>query len=161
MLKVFTALHGKKKLVDESRMIKRVSAYTLVVHENKILLINNKSTGKWWFPGGKVEESESLEESAIRETYEEAGIQIELGERIAEVESYYYYDPADEAYQQHSSFYLAKPLSFNATAEHNEDETDEATDPQWLVIADLKEEEFQDYGWEVLKLLKEKLTDRN
>lgn len=41
-------------------------------YENKWLLTNHKKRG-WEFPGGKVENNESLEQAANREVYEETG----------------------------------------------------------------------------------------
>ncbi|MEW9053125.1 MAG: NUDIX hydrolase [Neobacillus sp.] len=55
-----------------------VSAATIVLNErNEILLIKGPRRG-WEIPGGQVEEGESLEHAAIRETKEESGIEIEV-----------------------------------------------------------------------------------
>ncbi len=55
-----------------------VSAAAIVINENnEILLIKGPRRG-WEMPGGQVEEGESLSDAAIRETKEEAGIDIEL-----------------------------------------------------------------------------------
>jgi 8-oxo-dGTP diphosphatase len=55
-----------------------VSAATIVINEQReILLIKGPRRG-WEMPGGQVEEGESLKEAAIRETKEEAGIDIEV-----------------------------------------------------------------------------------
>ncbi|AIF42828.1 NUDIX hydrolase [Virgibacillus sp. SK37] len=55
-----------------------VSAATIVLNEhNEILLIKGPRRG-WEMPGGQVEEGESLEEAAIRETKEESGIDVEI-----------------------------------------------------------------------------------
>jgi 8-oxo-dGTP diphosphatase len=55
-----------------------VSAATIVLNEhNEILLIKGPRRG-WEMPGGQVEEGESLKEAAIRETFEESGIEIEV-----------------------------------------------------------------------------------
>lgn len=55
-----------------------VSAATIVLNDqNEILLIKGPRRG-WEMPGGQVEEGESLEEAAIRETKEESGIDIEI-----------------------------------------------------------------------------------
>lgn len=55
-----------------------VSAATIVLNEEKeILLINGPWRG-WEMPGGQVEEGESLKDAAIRETKEETGIDIEV-----------------------------------------------------------------------------------
>lgn len=55
-----------------------VSAATIVMNEQKeILLIKGPRRG-WEMPGGQVEEGESLKEAAIRETKEETGIDVEI-----------------------------------------------------------------------------------
>jgi len=55
-----------------------VSAATIVINEQReILLIKGPRRG-WEMPGGQVEERESLKEAAIRETKEETGIDIEV-----------------------------------------------------------------------------------
>jgi 8-oxo-dGTP diphosphatase len=45
--------------------------------ENKILLVNNHTRG-WEFPGGYVDQQESIKAAAIREVKEESGIDIQL-----------------------------------------------------------------------------------
>lgn len=55
--------------------------------ENKFLFVKRsmrKSTlpGIWAFPSGTVEESESVEETAVREALEEVGAKIEIEENI-------------------------------------------------------------------------------
>lgn len=55
-----------------------VSAATIVLNNQKeILLIKGPRRG-WEMPGGQVEEGESLKGAAIRETKEESGIDIEV-----------------------------------------------------------------------------------
>lgn len=55
-----------------------VSAATIVVNEKgEVLLIKGPRRG-WEMPGGQVEEGESLAQAAIRETFEESGIEIEI-----------------------------------------------------------------------------------
>lgn len=55
-----------------------VSAAAIVLNDrNEILLIRGPERG-WEMPGGQVEEGESLSQAAIRETKEEAGVDIEI-----------------------------------------------------------------------------------
>jgi 8-oxo-dGTP pyrophosphatase MutT (NUDIX family) len=52
-----------------------------LVHHGKILVIERKTgyvTGVYSFPGGRVEASETLEEAALRELYEETGLRCTL-----------------------------------------------------------------------------------
>ncbi|WLD94319.1 NUDIX hydrolase [Alkalihalobacillus sp. AL-G] len=63
--------------------MKRVDVVSsiLIDEENKkIVLVQNKKgdTSYWSYPGGAVEEGETLERAVIRETKEEAGLDIEL-----------------------------------------------------------------------------------
>ncbi|MDR2602536.1 MAG: NUDIX domain-containing protein [Spirochaetaceae bacterium] len=41
-------------------------------------------TGKWEFPGGKVEDGEDVRAALIREFNEELGVEIECGEKLGE-----------------------------------------------------------------------------
>lgn len=55
-----------------------ISAATIILNDQKeILLIEGPKRG-WEMPGGQVEEGESLKEAAIREAKEETGIDIEI-----------------------------------------------------------------------------------
>lgn len=55
-----------------------ISAATIILNDQKeILLIKGPRRG-WEMPGGQVEEGESLKEAAIREAKEETGIDIEI-----------------------------------------------------------------------------------
>ncbi|MFJ2593453.1 NUDIX hydrolase [Streptomyces erythrochromogenes] len=64
-------------------------AGAVVVHEGRVLLVRRRVVEgqlSWQFPAGKVEPGESFEEAAVRETKEEAGLDVaavrQLGERI-------------------------------------------------------------------------------
>lgn len=61
--------------------------------DNKILAVqrgpSQDLTGKWEFPGGKVEANESEEACLIREIREELGLGIKLNKRLLSVEYVY------------------------------------------------------------------------
>ena len=44
----------------------------------EFLAISHRNDGHWGFPKGHVEDNESEEETAVREVYEEAGLQVAL-----------------------------------------------------------------------------------
>ena len=54
----------------------RVSA--IIVRDGKVLLIHRKKPGKeyWVFPGGGVEDDETLEETLVREVKEETNLDV-------------------------------------------------------------------------------------
>ena len=58
-----------------------ISAGLLIVQQNRILLAHPTNApwyGTYTIPKGKVEDGESLVETAIRETYEEVGVKIDI-----------------------------------------------------------------------------------
>ncbi|MFE9790125.1 NUDIX hydrolase [Streptomyces goshikiensis] len=69
-------------------------AGAVVVHEGRVLLVRRRvAEGQlsWQFPAGKVEPGESCDEAAVRETKEEAGLDVvpvvRLGERVHPITS--------------------------------------------------------------------------
>jgi 8-oxo-dGTP pyrophosphatase MutT (NUDIX family) len=45
-------------------------------HEGRLLLVRRCDTGGWELPGGRVDVGESAVDAAVRETAEEAGVQV-------------------------------------------------------------------------------------
>lgn len=66
-------LHVKPADVTPTR---RISAYVVVQHEGKMLLVKSYDCMLWEIPGGGIEELESIREGAVRELYEETGYRI-------------------------------------------------------------------------------------
>ncbi len=65
-------------------MHEEISAGGVVVFGNAILLLK-KYNGDWVLPKGKIELDETLEETAIREVYEEASVKVEVISYIGEI----------------------------------------------------------------------------
>ena len=59
--------------------IQRIGAGVAVTVEKQLLLVRRCDNGLWDIPGGAVNSSEILEEAAVRELYEETGIQLQQG----------------------------------------------------------------------------------
>jgi 8-oxo-dGTP pyrophosphatase MutT (NUDIX family) len=53
----------------------------IVNNQNGVLLMKHSKLGKWIQPGGHIEESETPDETAKRETREETGLEIEFTEK--------------------------------------------------------------------------------
>jgi 8-oxo-dGTP diphosphatase len=69
----------------------------IIIRDSNILIVRRspemRLAGKWEFPGGKLDEGESPEESIIREIKEELLIDIEI--RLALESSFYSYPRGD------------------------------------------------------------------
>lgn len=69
----------------------------IVIEQRNVALIKRVKNGccYYTFPGGKVEEHETVEEAAIREAYEELGLVVTLGRCFLQVPyngmQYYYF----------------------------------------------------------------------
>ncbi|MFB9688415.1 NUDIX hydrolase [Amycolatopsis plumensis] len=68
---------------------KKSIASAITVHDGRVLLVRRRvkeGSLSWQFPGGEIEEGESANEAAVRETREETGLEVKdvsvLGERV-------------------------------------------------------------------------------
>lgn len=66
----------------------RVRAGIILIKEDKVALIERHRAGLHYFvfPGGGVEEGESVEQAALREAVEEIGIEVAIKQKVAEVQ---------------------------------------------------------------------------
>jgi ADP-ribose pyrophosphatase YjhB (NUDIX family) len=63
----------------------KMAAGCIVVEGERVLLVKRgiePGYGKWVFPGGHVDRGETVEEAALRETFEECGVVAEIEELI-------------------------------------------------------------------------------
>lgn len=151
MFVVCNTFFGKKKLVEKDKLIKRPSAYGFAIHQGSILLVNNKSTNKLFFPGGGIDPDESKEDALKREFLEETMIEIDIIEYAGVAHNYHYYEPTETPYEVTGYFYFVKPLSLLASGDNNPALDDEAEKPKWYQIDKLKYDDFQDWGGAVFE----------
>jgi len=146
-------LFGEKILLPAERLIFRPSAYAIIRHDDRVLLLNMRSTGKLFLPGGGSEIDERLEEALHREVREETGLEVEIERFVAFKENFFYYDPLDFAFHGLLFFYLCKPLTFDL-ASSDQIEDDEADAPRWVPIDQLRLEDIQSHGEIIFQALR-------
>jgi len=66
----------------------RIRAGIVLIEDNKVALIERHRAGLHYFvfPGGGVNEGESPEQAALRETLEELGIEVTIKQKVAEIQ---------------------------------------------------------------------------
>ena len=129
-------------------MIEAISAGIILVNENgseKQFLLLNYPTGHWDFIKGGIEDGESLQQTAIRETREETGItDIEFIEGFKE-EIEYFFRAENQNVHKKVIFFLAKTNSKNVTLSH------EHLDSVWLNYNDALKKLTYDNAINLLK----------
>ena len=116
--------------------MKRIRAVGILIKNNKVLLIHRKNEKEYWvFPGGGVEEKESIEEAIIRELQEETSIVIKINKLLY----HHIYDNNTEQF-----FYLCDYISGEPRLAEDSPEKIETLegkdffDPLWFSIGELK-----------------------
>src|SRR5829696_1569008 len=76
-----------KPVMGSEQSGKHFTVAVFVVWEGKVLLHLHRKLGMWLPPGGHIERDELPDEAAVREVFEETGVEVELvGERRDDVE---------------------------------------------------------------------------
>jgi 8-oxo-dGTP diphosphatase len=94
--------------MDDDRKVKPAARVVLFDDQDKTPIIDVRSGEYYKIPGGGIDNGESLEQAAKRETLEETGCEVKILEKIGKQE---FIDP-DSKYNMiyHSVCYLAKKI---------------------------------------------------
>jgi len=147
-------LDGHTKIFQNDRLILRPAAYALIVHDDKLLLLKMRHTGKFHLPGGGIEIGERMEETLKREAQEEIGIEIDVMQLAHFEEVIFYYDPSDRAYHGLHFYFICRPKTLRLLADDQVDDSS-VEQPRWVEIRGLHPEDFQFHGDVVLELCKQ------
>ncbi len=116
---------------------KRIRAVSVVIDNNKVLLIHRKCEGKEYyvFPGGGVEKNESVQEAVLRELFEETTLKAEI-DRLLYTHGY---NDNSEQY-----FYLLKnhsgtPKLHEESIENKRNSEKDFYEPMWVNLAKLNQ----------------------
>jgi 8-oxo-dGTP diphosphatase len=131
------SIKGGKISVPIEKLVFRPSVYGVIIHDDKILMLRNKSNGKLFFPGGGVNLAEKLSDALSREVREETGIEIVIDKFLHFKEQFFYWDPGDVAYHMFNFFYICRPKTL-ILLNDDEVEDEEAEKPRWVDIDKVK-----------------------
>jgi 8-oxo-dGTP pyrophosphatase MutT (NUDIX family) len=140
-----TSLYGKPVEIAREKIIYRPAVYGLIVHDNRMLMVRTRSTGKLYLPGGGIELGERVEDALHREVYEETGLRVRIQRFNNFKEDFFYYDPWDQAYHGLLFFYVCQPLTFDL-CEDNRIEDEESSQPRWMSLEEILDEPIQSHG---------------
>lgn len=70
----------------QGQLLRLTTGCVPIMNDGKILLVSSSRKGEWILPKGGWESDESMQESALRETYEEGGILGVIGPKLSGIE---------------------------------------------------------------------------
>ena len=109
-------------------------------HEGKWLAVNECGGQGWWLPGGLVDPPENHYQAAVRETIEEAGVNVKL-KGVLRVE---YATFKKDNYQRFKVIFYAEPEDPKQEPKSKPDK--ESLEARWVSISDLVELSKTDVG---------------
>jgi 8-oxo-dGTP pyrophosphatase MutT (NUDIX family) len=148
-----TTVHGGKITLPTSRLVLRPSAYAVIRHAGQVVVVTNRLSGKYYFPGGGTEPGERLAAGLQREVWEEAGLEIEVGALLHFAEAFLYYDPLDTAYHALLFYFAGQPKGLALSSQYQTDDGED--NPQWVDIKDLRAADFHNHGDILVSLLRD------
>jgi len=119
-------------------------ANVIILDDNNRVLLQKRKSGSWGLLGGLLEISETLEDTAIREVYEESNLKISdlhLVNVFSGPKYHFKLDNADEIYVI-TSVYYTREFKGELIADNNE-----SLELQFFKLHELPdlEEEYRDY----------------
>ena len=102
--------------------------------QGRVLLIRRDDNGDWSMPGGAMDPGESLTGCAVRETREEAGVEVEVtgvGGIWTDPRHVIHYSSNDEVRQEFTVIYRARYVSGEPST------SSESTSVEWVPATDV------------------------
>lgn len=109
----------------------RIVSGVLIQKDNKFLLVQEGAVdirGTWSFPGGKVDEGESFEQAAVRETKEETGLDVRILKKIG------IFETARRAQHLFKAEIVSGEINFPK---------DELMDCRWVAVEELENQKLR------------------
>lgn len=133
-------VHGERQDIPVDKLQWRVSAYGIIIEDDKVLLCPQYGH-KYDLPGGGVEFGESFEEGVAREIKEETGLDASSGELLHVFSNYFTFHHGNSDYYQTVMLYYSCNLIGGelSNAGHDAWEQVHVGMPEWVPIDTLDE----------------------
>ncbi|XMB66925.1 NUDIX domain-containing protein [Mycoplasmatota bacterium zrk1] len=128
-VKIYNGIVSKE--ADKEPNLVRVTARALIKKNNKYGVLYSQSENGYVTPGGGVEEGESLEETCMRETLEEAGVKVKPLKRVAIISCYH------EKVSIRHNYYLCEYLLEGHQTNYTQKEAAQKLQLLWLTYNEL------------------------
>src|SRR5574340_1541888 len=93
---------------ESGRFNLRVCA--IIIQDQKILMVKNARDPYYYSVGGRVHLHESMDQSILREVFEETGVPFEINNLGFIHENFFIMKPSGETYHELSIFYFMNPV---------------------------------------------------
>lgn len=139
-------IHGNAVPVAAEAITFRPAVYGIYIENRQVLLQKQLQTGLWHPPGTMLAPSDTPTQ-AIRHYFRQiAGVTPVIGSLLF-VEDQYFLDEERRAWKLSAMYYgLERPLTTATTLT----ESEEASQTQWVPLAELQREQFQ-FGYEAVQ----------
>lgn len=129
----------------------RPSAYALVKNDqDEFLVMRLGITGEYCFPGGGTEIQENIQESAVREVWEETGYKVEVdGEPLHVLESWFYNERFET--HHHTLGFFFKGCVIDDSMGGVITDKEDSIGVEWVKLEDTKEDDWNRWYWPVVK----------
>lgn len=140
------------KKPDDKKEKKRISVYGIYILADEILLVRPTWIDRWEFPGGGLDEGESLIDALHREYREETGFKIlEFeDEKLFSIKTKFYADDLDEYFDSEMNYFKINNIG-------NQDESlifrDEIAEVKYVRIDELNESNMNNLHFDILKMI--------
>lgn len=141
--------------VSRNELVFRPSAYGIVTHARRMLLVRDRFD-RLFYPGGAIEPGETIAEAIEREIMEETGHTVKVGPLMEIRESFFYYTPEKVAWHCHCFFYLCELVS-DPDIEMKGEQEDVEGRPEWIEIETLDADRFLDTGMSVFWTIRDRI----
>lgn len=133
----------RKKIGNDLLIL--VGSNVIIENQCNEVLLQKRHTGTWGLPGGLLEIGETLEQTAVREVFEETGLQVDNLELINTFsgEKYHFILPNKDEIYVVTSLYRA--LTYSGDLVEDSEETLELSFFSYDFLPELLEPEYLDY----------------